>query len=557
MKKVILLFLFVPIWLSAGVICVDNNNKLSTQNGSSKYPYHEIQNAVLNATNFDTIKVAVGTYNSIDNLGKPLFIMGGYAGADSSTYTSGKSGDFNTRIIDPSLTIISGGKDSIGIILTRFDFNTFNFLIDNLTVKNNRRGIVCDVLVSWPHADYVTISNCIIENNGEQGKLSGGGIFVAGNHHRILNNEIRNNHGGRGAGISGNSTMDSIIITGNRIEKNIGYDDHAGGVYLGGYAEISHNIISGNKVENSYGWGGGVLILGTAYMSFNIIKDNYCPSYGGAVFVDEGGICYMEHELIYHNSTSLYGAGVALDNGAPGSSYVYLTNCTIVNNYSPTANGGNAVFVDVESFCEVKNCILSGNKDDFFKTDGSSLKVTYTLSEESYSGIGNIIAEPMFADTSHENFYLQSTTGRYDPITQMWIKDINHSLAIDAGDPSSAYNLEPSPSGNRINLGCYGNTIYASKSKPTSIDEILHQESKVTIYPNPIDGFFVVELNQQVREPVTVSLYSPIGQKIKEWKLTCSEIRATCDVRELLNGFYFLSVKGKGWTQIEKLVKNE
>jgi hypothetical protein len=154
-------------------------------------------------------------------------------------------------------------------------------------------------------------------------------------------------------------------VEGNLIENNTGYDDHGAGVYLGGYVTIRNNIISGNYLQNSYGWGGGVLILGIAHMSFNVIKDNFCPSYGGAIFVDDGGIAYMDHELIYNNRTSLYGAGIAVDNTATDSSHVYLTNCTIVNNYSPDTLGGNAIYLDNFSFGTLHNCILAGNGDDF------------------------------------------------------------------------------------------------------------------------------------------------------------------------------------------------
>ena len=75
MRKIILL-LALPLSLHASVICVDDDNSI-TQNGSSQYPYSSIQMAIINAGDFDTIKVAAGTYSQIDNLGKPLTILGG------------------------------------------------------------------------------------------------------------------------------------------------------------------------------------------------------------------------------------------------------------------------------------------------------------------------------------------------------------------------------------------------------------------------------------------------------------------------------------------------
>lgn len=341
MKKLMLLFV-LPFSLQAGVRCVDNDNA-SSQIGSSLYPYSSIQTAVDNAVDNDTIKVAAGSYGQIDNLGKSLVILGGYVGGTASAYSNGTGGNFTTRTSDPTLTVISGGVNNIGVNLTRFDFNPFSLVFDNFTVRNSMKGIVCDTEVSWPHVEYVTISNNIVENNGQPGVTTyGAGVLVAGQNHLILNNIIRNNHGGRGAGICRNGVPDFLLIQGNVIENNTGYDDHAAGVYLDGDVTIRNNIISGNYLQNSYGWGGGVLILGTAYMSFNVIKDNFCPTYGAAVFVDEGGIAYMDNELIYGNTTSYAdggGAGVALDYGDPGSSYVYMTNCTVVNNYSPGTAG--------------------------------------------------------------------------------------------------------------------------------------------------------------------------------------------------------------------------
>ena len=437
--------------------------------------------------------------------------------------------------------------DSIGVNLTRFNFNPFMLVFDNFTVRNSQKGIVCDGVVSFPLVDNVTISNNIIENNGQLGITTiGGGILIAGNHHQILNNIIRNNQGGRGPGIAGNNTTDTLLIEDNLIENNTGYDDHCGGIYLGGFVTIRNNTISGNRLQNSYGWGGGVLILGRAYMSFNIIKDNFCPTYGGAVFVDEGGILYMDNELIYHNSTSGSGgeggAGVALDYGAPGSSFVYMTNCTVVNNYSPGALGGNAVFVDVSSFCTLKNCIMTGNGDDFYVTNGSSLTATYTLSDEGFVGQGNFTADPLFADTLNGDFHLKSMGGRYNPINQSWIIDSIHSPAIDAGDSSSTYNNEPAPNGNRINLGCYGNTMYASKSFfiTNSPNLLTLKDVELTVYPNPTNGNFQLEIGNRQLTKGELIIYNMFGKKIFQSEILFpkSEINP-----HLPKGTYFYQVK--------------
>jgi len=550
--------------VQTAVLCVDDNNLSSTQNGSRRYPFNGIQTAIANAADNDTILVAVGIYGRIDNLGKPLAILGGYAGGTTASYNAGTGGDFSIRTINPSLTIISGGADSIGVNLTRFNFNPFSLVFDNFSVRNSKKGIVFDVAVSWPHVDNVTISNNIVENNGQPGVItSGAGVWVAGNNHRVLNNIIRNNHGGRGAGLSGNFTpSDSLLVEGNLIENNTGYDDHGAGVYLGGYVTIRNNIISGNYLQNSYGWGGGVLILGIAHMSFNVIKKNFCPTYGGAVFVDDGGIAYMDHELIYNNRTSLYGAGIAVDNTATDSSHVYLTNCTIVNNYSPDTLGGNAIYLDNSSFGTLRNCVLAGNGDDFYINTGSALTVTYTLSQEGFTGLGNFKADPLFADTLNKDFHLKSKGGRYAPKSQAWVVDGVHSPAIDAGDLTSSYSNEPAPSGNRINLGCYGNTMYASKSHSVSDIQKITTDLPTHFslgqnYPNPFNPATTITFGLASKSFVSLRVFNVLGREVSilvSEELPAGTYSQNWNAAGLASGVYFYCLQTGSFTDTKKLL---
>ena len=547
--------MLLPGILQAQAVCVDDSNLSLVENGTAQYPYRSIQAAIMNAVSSDTIQVAVGMYGPTDNQGRSLVVSGGYPGANSADYDAGLGGDFLTPIPDPALTVISGGPDSIGVVLTRFDFDPFSLTLSNLTVSNSMKGIVCDALISWPHVENVTISDCIIENNGEIGVTSlGAGVVVLGNGHQLLNNIIRNNHGGRGAGISGNTgTGDSLLVEGNLIENNTGYDDHCAGVYLGGYAEIRNNIIAGNQLQNSYGWGGGVLILGTAHMSGNVIMNNYCPSYGGAVFVDEGGILYMDHDLVYNNSTSIEGAGIAADYGGPGSSYVNLTNCTIANNHAPGGLGGNAVFVDVSSFATANNCIFHGNGDDFHVTGGSSLTVTYTLSEEPLAGQGNFQADPLFADTANGDFHLRSTAGRYDPFLQNWVIDGVHSPAIDAGDPSSSYANEPWPHGSRINLGYAGNTAYASLSNSTGSAVHVADDPFIEAYPNPVRNELRIRLPADSGPRSELRIHNELGLEVL--RATIGPMLTLTETAHLADGAYLLRITTeRGATYHKKFV---
>ncbi len=122
----------------------------------------------------------------------------------------------------------------------------------------------------------------------------------------------------------------------------------------------------------------------------------------------------------------------------------------------------------------VKNSIIAGNTTtlqlkgtDVDKNSGQ--KITYsclyaTAKNDNLSnyGTGCIAKDPCFADAASGDFHLKSAAGRWNGTT--WVKDTVTSPCIDAGEPSAAYANEPSPNGNRVNMGAYGNTSEASKS---------------------------------------------------------------------------------------------
>jgi hypothetical protein len=91
--------------------------------------------------------------------------------------------------------------------------------------------------------------------------------------------------------------------------------------------------------------------------------------------------------------------------------------------------------------CNFQYCNIMGS--------GSSGNWDKTLG---INGGGNIDADPLFKNPNNFDFHL---TG--------------HSPCIDSGNPNDDYSNEPSPNGNRINMGAYGNTSEAYVKKGLSI----------------------------------------------------------------------------------------
>jgi hypothetical protein len=128
---------------------------------------------------------------------------------------------------------------------------------------------------------------------------------------------------------------------------------------------------------------------------------------------------------------------------------------TVTNSIALLDDGSNTVnnsFVDYNVyFFTTNNQIYSG-----FNTLTPWQKAT---SNDFRSAITN----PLFQNVAAGDFHLKSQAGRYMDSIQGFTNDTVTSWAIDAGNPFSSFTNEPATNGNRVNIGAYGNTEYASK----------------------------------------------------------------------------------------------
>ena len=548
MKKPIVIFSFIGCFFAAfsqTQICVDGSSSVS-EDGSPSNPYHTIQAAVDAASNGDTIKVAAGTYaQSVNILQKKVQLFGGFTGG----------GDFNAANPQANKTIIEGTSTTSCISVYMDGDISGSLTISGFTMQNGQRGI--ELSGGWSgYLNNITIENNIIENNGAPTTERGGGIGLEGNNVIIQNNVIRNNEAGRGAAIGATGAAINFTIADNRIENNTGYDDHAGGVYIIGTGTVTRNSFDGNIAANTltYGWGGAILIFGddatetVVTLSHNLYRNNHAPSRGGAVFVDDGATVQMERELIYNNTSGESGSAIYVDADYNyNRSALYMNNCTVSCNSTDVA----ALFVQ-GSIAQVENCIFWNNGSDFESiNDGTALAdltVNYTLTQQGFTGTGNISSDPLFADASNGDFHIQSTNGRFNPLNGQFVNDNANSPAIDAGNPSSDYSNEPAPNGGRVNLGRYGNTAEASKSAGVEgIEEIT--QNLWTIFPNP------------AKESITIG-YLPSGSSViitditgrKIYSSVIKDVQTTISTADFANGVYIIRITNNGVSTNKKLV---
>ncbi len=474
----LLLGLFCAVSGYGAVLRVDDDNQTGIEDGSAVRPFRTVAAAIAVAGDGDEIRVAAGSYAGnlvVDTVA--LTLRGGYAGGSVAGYAAGQPGEFTQAAPETHVTTLQGDGTAAVLRFLRFGAVAGWTTVDGFRITGGTRGIHFDG--TYPSGDFARflITRNLIEGNGRHDpgfQHHGGGIALEGSEIQVTGNRIRNNGADTGAGIRGNGHL--LLIHGNTIEGNSGYGDHGGGLWLAGDGTVSGNVVRNNQIGElaGYGWGGGILVVGSWVLSGNLVTGNVAPLLGGAVFVDEGAEVWLDHELYTGNQTLTEwvrgGAALYVDGAWDGTpSVARIRSSTFAYNLSPGTNGGNAVYVE-GSTVEVVDSIFWGNSggDDFYLDAASTLSVRYTLSQEGWTGTGNLSLDPLFANPAAGDYHLRSRGGRWDPALATWVVDAVDSPAIDAGDPASPYANEPAPNGGRINLGAYGNTPEASRTAGTN-----------------------------------------------------------------------------------------
>ncbi|UCD85474.1 MAG: right-handed parallel beta-helix repeat-containing protein, partial [Deltaproteobacteria bacterium] len=216
----------------------------------------------------------------------------------------------------------------------------------------------------------------------------------------------------------GNPTDQPTILDG---EDNTNYP-----VVLGSsYARVDgFNITDGNINVGSGMYNENVTSLVVANCTFS---DNQASIFGGGMY-NWNSSPEITNCIFIGNSAS-DGGGIYNNN----YSSPIITNCTFAGNSAVFGFGGGMSNWNSSSPI-LTNCILWDDSPD--EISGGTPIVTYSDIKGSYTGIGNINADPLFIDPIAKNFHLQPT-----------------SPCIDAGDPDPAYN---DPDGSRNDMGAYG-----------------------------------------------------------------------------------------------------
>ena len=198
----------------------------------------------------------------------------------------------------------------------------------------------------------------------------------------------------------------------------------------------------------------------------NCTLEGFIISQGNGAILCDGSSPTITHCLIAGNRSTDPNRGAV----TCWESHTWLNHCTIADN---THTG----LLLLDSDVLLTNCIVWNNQPEEIVLSGTSQPwIMYTNTSSLWEGPGNIHSAPLFArpghwDTDSEglwiegDYHLQSETGRWAPDTAMWVVDAATSPCIDAADPNAPWIRETEPHGSWANMGVYGNTPHASRSR--------------------------------------------------------------------------------------------
>jgi len=317
-----------------------------------------IQAGINASVNYDTVRVAAGTYvENIDFGGKNIVVGSWFLDASDPSYISS--------------TIIDGGAS--GTVVTFANGETSAAKIIGFTIQNgngdNAGGIFCSY--SSP-----TISNNTLSGNASN--YAGGGISCHSGSPTISYNTISGNTATTGSGGIDCSSSDAVI---------------------------EHNIISGNTALGADAPGGGISCFwSNPTISYNTISGNTAGYFGGGIFCYEASPSISYNTISGNSANSNFGGGIyCQSNPSP-----LIDHNTVTQNSAPYGGGiicwdSNPTITSTVFWGDVTNV-------EIYLYGTSSPVITYSDIQGGWAGDGNIDCDPQFCDAPNGDFSLNSSS---------------------------------------------------------------------------------------------------------------------------------------------------
>jgi len=358
----------------------------------------------------DTIRVVQGIYNGNFSFSSSQ----GY----SITLLGGCTAGCADRIVDPSNTVLDGGKANQ--VLNISDSSGGDITVEGFTFQNGYTanwggGVYAASSISSGTSGNISFANNTSIGNTATGNY-GGGIYInsqsnsgtagevtfTGN--TVLRNTVQNYAGVYVRSYALDGPASNVTLTGNTIAENTATNSGGGifaqsqGTTSSGDVTLTKNTISGNTAENFYGALRGIVnssegTAGDIILTNNKITDNSSDNYAGIT--------------------------VGSDGDTPGT--VILTNNTITRNTANSTNGGVRINMQSNTNNLYNNIIwgntASSNANIYLYGSGTANGYNNNYSGTvSWTGSGesNINVDPQFIDPDNGDFRIRSTSSCKD-----------------------------------------------------------------------------------------------------------------------------------------------
>ncbi len=359
--------------------------------------------------------------------------------------------------------------------------------------------------------DFVTsemINNDVNDVAGTANPGNGGGLHITGMNSTVTINEatIQGNIAGNEGGGLWNQVGTTMNINKTTIDANIANGAGGGGVYNnGGDTNIDQSVLSSNNATTDVG--GGIL--------------------------NNVGILDIRRSTLSANTAATDGGGLFNNATATVNAVTITLNTAVVN-----GGGINGV-----ANTQVKNSIIAEN------AAGSGVDVDGLFVSNDYNLIGTDDTNS-FPEMAND---IEEVTVLLGPLSDNGGDTFTHELlegspGIDAGDPSDIFTDQRSFTiVNTRDIGAYerGGVLGITDAELNNIS---------TLYPNPNNGTFTIEIASSVTGIINYQVISISGRIIKNATLTTGTNRIDMS---LPTGMYLVNIEVDGARSTHKMLINK
>lgn len=420
-----------------------------------------------------------------------------YGNTTNLSFPQNKGGIFRFNMF--SKAVIANSRfsnckaaEAAGIMCEGSSIKIFKNIFINNAAETN--GAISCVGAS-PSYQSTIYGNLFVNNTATMYGYAGGGAIGVTDYTKIFNNTF---FGNKSYGING---------------------DCAGAIYCG---NGSNTVIYNNKFSNNQSINGTGGAIGSVGNNVDIYNNLIVNNEGGGAI--RCGNATIYNNTIANNKTNYNGAAIIV------SSSINITNNIIWGN-----TGIDIIFLTTEYNCDpnFSYCDIEGGQTSIGFPSGATYTGTYS---------NNKNQDPQFINPSNGAGVLFD--GLY---STNWNLNIN-SPCIDAGAISGSYpsydlDLNPRIVNGRIDMGAY---------EYSSTVTGLHNQTEtiMSLFPNPTNGNFTIELN--TKEKQFIQVFDITGNVVFSQRIENG--KAIIDGSHLASGIYNINIKGSNSVANKKLV---